>query len=69
MITKHNKPSQQNPNGGIIHKEAPIDISNVMLVCNGKSPPRRLRSQETARRSASPRLDGDVDRLRKGGLK
>ncbi|MCM1526447.1 MAG: 50S ribosomal protein L24 [Bacteroides sp.] len=35
-ITKHQKPSQSNPNGGIVEKEAPIDISNVMLVVNGK---------------------------------
>ena len=37
MITKHAKPSQANPNGGIIQKEAPIDISNVMLVHKGKA--------------------------------
>ena len=37
MITKHAKPSQSNPNGGIIQKEAPIDISNVMLVVDGKT--------------------------------
>ena len=36
MVTKHAKPSQANPNGGIIQKEAPIDISNVMLVYKGK---------------------------------
>ena len=36
MITKHAKPSQSNPNGGIIQREAPIDISNVMLVFKGK---------------------------------
>ena len=36
MVTKHAKPSQSNPNGGIIQKEAPIDISNVMLVVKGK---------------------------------
>jgi len=36
-ITKHQKPSQSNPNGGIVEKEAPIDISNVMLVVNGKT--------------------------------
>ncbi|MCM1185032.1 MAG: 50S ribosomal protein L24 [Lachnoclostridium sp.] len=35
MITKHAKPSQTNPNGGIIQKEAPIDISNVMLLVKG----------------------------------
>ena len=36
-ITKHAKPSQANPNGGIVEKEAPIDISNVMLVVKGKT--------------------------------
>ena len=35
-ITKHAKPSQANPDGGIIQKEAPIDISNVMYCVNGK---------------------------------
>ena len=37
MITKHAKPSQANPNGGIVQKEAPIDGSNVMLVYKGKA--------------------------------
>ncbi len=37
MITKHAKPSQANPEGGIIQKEAPIDISNVMYVHKGKA--------------------------------
>lgn len=37
MITKHSKPSASNPNGGIIHQEAPIDSSNVMLVHKGKA--------------------------------
>lgn len=37
VITKHAKPSQANPNGGIIQREAPIDISNVMLVYKGKA--------------------------------
>ena len=36
-VTKHAKPSQANPNGGIVQKEAPIDISNVMLVVKGKA--------------------------------
>ena len=35
--TKHTKPSQANPQGGIIHKEAAIDISNVMYVNKGKA--------------------------------
>ena len=37
MITKHSKPSQANPNGGIVQKEAPIDLSNVMYVHKGKA--------------------------------
>lgn len=31
MVKKHQKPTQQNPDGGIIEKEAKIDVSNVML--------------------------------------
>jgi large subunit ribosomal protein L24 len=31
IITKHTKPSAQNTKGGIVKKEAPIQISNVML--------------------------------------
>ena len=35
MVTKHVKPSQADPEGGIVNKEAPIDASNVMLVVKG----------------------------------
>ena len=37
MITKHEKPSVSNQNGGIVQKEAPIDASNVMYVHKGKA--------------------------------
>ena len=36
MLTKHTKPSAANQNGGIIHQEGPINISNVMYVHKGK---------------------------------
>jgi len=36
MITRHQKQNAQNPQGGIIKKEAAIHASNVMLVHNGK---------------------------------
>ena len=36
MITKHSKPTQANPKGGIVKQEAPVDISNVMYVFKGK---------------------------------
>ena len=37
MITKHTKPSMANQQGGIIHQEGPIDVSNVMLLHEGKA--------------------------------
>ncbi len=35
MITKHTKPSAANQEGGIVHQEGPIDMSNVMYVHKG----------------------------------
>jgi len=35
MISKHTKPSAQNPQGGIVKKEASIHISNVLLLEDG----------------------------------
>jgi large subunit ribosomal protein L24 len=32
MVKKHTKPNAENPKGGIINKEAPIHISNLMVV-------------------------------------
>lgn len=32
MVSKHTKPSAKNPQGGIVKKEAAIDVSNVALV-------------------------------------
>ena len=36
MITKHTKPSAANQQGGIIHQEGSIDVSNVMYVHKGQ---------------------------------
>ena len=37
LVKKHNKPSAQNPQGGITEKEAPIQISNLsLLTSDGK---------------------------------
>lgn len=38
MITKHVKPSATNPEGGIETKEAPVHISNVMVIDNQGNP-------------------------------
>jgi large subunit ribosomal protein L24 len=35
-VKKHKKASQQNPKGGVVEQEAKLQVSNVMLVENGK---------------------------------
>ncbi len=42
MIKKHVKPSTENPQGGIVEKEAPIHISNVALVDPKTGEPTRV---------------------------
>lgn len=43
MRKRHQRPSQANPEGGIVTFEAPIDVSNVMLVCPHCKAPSRVR--------------------------
>ncbi len=42
IIKRHTKPSSQVKQGGIIEKEAPIAISNVMFLCPVTQKPTRL---------------------------
>jgi large subunit ribosomal protein L24 len=42
LIKRHTRPSQDNRQGGIIEKEAPINISNVMLICGKCNKPTRV---------------------------
>lgn len=42
MVKKHQKPNQQNPQGGIITKEAAIHASNVMLIDPKSGEPTRI---------------------------
>ncbi len=44
IIKKHMKPSKTYTQGGIIEKEAPINLSNVMLVCPKCGKPTRIGS-------------------------
>ncbi|MCX8105526.1 MAG: 50S ribosomal protein L24 [Ignavibacterium album] len=39
---RHTKPSQRNPQGGILEKEAPIHISNVMIIDPKTNEPTRV---------------------------
>ena len=45
MVTKHQKARAQGQPGGIIHKEAYIDASNVMVVCPKCGKPSRMGHQ------------------------
>ena len=43
MMKKHTKPNpKKNPQGGVIEREAPIDASNVMLVCPACGQPTKV---------------------------
>jgi len=53
MRSKHLKPTEANPQGGILRREMPIHISNVSPVVDGK--PSRVRF-ETAKNGAKKRI-------------
>jgi large subunit ribosomal protein L24 len=43
MVKRHTKPNpKKNPQGGVIEHEAPVDVSNVMLVCPSCGEPTRV---------------------------
>ena len=42
IVKKHSKPSQMNPQGGIISQEAPIHVSNVMPIDPKTGEPTRV---------------------------
>ncbi|SET73264.1 LSU ribosomal protein L24P [Oceanobacillus limi] len=46
MVKKHAKPSQENPQGGILNQEAPIHVSNVMPVDPKSGEPTRVGYEE-----------------------
>lgn len=47
MVKKAQRPTNKQPQGGILEIEAPLHVSNVMLICPGCSQPTRVaRSRE-----------------------
>ncbi|MCC6395472.1 MAG: 50S ribosomal protein L24 [Bacteroidetes bacterium] len=42
IMKRHTKPSQKNPQGGIVQREAPIHASNVMLLDPKENRPTRV---------------------------
>ncbi len=57
VVTKHTKPNASNPNGGIEKKEAPIHISNLMLIDPASGDPTRIGRKENK--------DGNLQRFAK----
>ncbi|MDP4104612.1 MAG: 50S ribosomal protein L24 [Bacillota bacterium] len=58
IVKKHTKPSQVNPQGGIINQEAPIHVSNVMPIDPKSGNPTRVGYQT---------VDGKKVRVAKSG--
>ncbi len=58
MVKRHTKPTQRNPQGGIIEKEGSVHLSNVMLVDPGTDKPTRVKIQNQ---------DGNRRRVGKSG--
>jgi large subunit ribosomal protein L24 len=56
---RHMRPTQENPEGGIVSFEAPIAASNVMLIDPTSGEPTRVQRRRDA--------DGTVERLGKSG--
>ncbi|NMC36779.1 MAG: 50S ribosomal protein L24 [Bacteroidales bacterium] len=42
LVSKHTKPNAKSPQGGIIRKEAPIHVSNLMLIDPSSGKPTRI---------------------------
>lgn len=62
LIKKHSKPNTKLPHGGIIEKEAPIHVSNVMVVCPKTNIPSRvgIRFLEDGRRVRIAKRSGEM---------
>jgi len=42
VVKVHQRPTQANPQGGIVNKNMPINVSNLMLMCNSCVKPTRI---------------------------
>ena len=60
IVKKHARPTQDNPQGGIIEKEASIHISNIMLVVGGKPTRVGFKSLENGKKVKFAKSTGEV---------
>ncbi len=62
IITKHTRPNAEHPQGGIIKQEAPIHISNLMVVDNSGKPTRvgRKIDEKTGKLARYSKKTGEI---------
>jgi large subunit ribosomal protein L24 len=62
IISKHTRPNAEHPQGGIIKQEAPIHISNLMVVDNSGKPTRvgRKRDEKTGKLVRYSKKTGEI---------
>ena len=60
IVKKHARPTQDNPQGGIIEKESTIHISNIMMVAGGKPTRVGYKTLEDGRKVKFARTTGEV---------
>lgn len=48
LVKRHTRPSQQVPQGGIVEKESPVHVSNLMVVCGKCGKPTRVGHKKLA---------------------
>ena len=60
VVKKHARPTQENPQGGIIEKEASIHISNVMIIISSKPTRVGYKTLEDGRKVKFAKTTGEV---------
>jgi|TARA_B100000945_G_C20287898_1_gene551900 large subunit ribosomal protein L24 len=60
MVKKHTRPTQDNPQGGIVEKEASIHVSNIMLVVSGKPTRVGFKILENGKKVKVAKSNGEV---------
>jgi len=60
IVSKHSKPNAASPQGGIVKKEAPIHISNLMLIDKNNNPTRVGRKIEKEKLVRYSKNTGEV---------
>lgn len=62
LIKRHTKPSTSNQQGGIVEKEAPIHVSNIMPWCESAGKPSRIvmKTLEDGTRVRAYKINGET---------